>query len=54
MRLTGLLLLDNQKKPPENSASLYDWLDWMYAESNETHPGSFVLWQVLELALVRV
>ena len=54
MRLTGLLSLDNQKRYPENSASLYDWLDWIYAESNEADPGSFVLWQVLELALVHV
>ncbi|KAK3167866.1 hypothetical protein OEA41_004312 [Lepraria neglecta] len=47
-RASYLDTLYNQKKPPENSASLYDWLEWIYAESNETHPGSFVLWQVLD------
>lgn len=54
MRLTGLLFLDNQKKHPENSTSLYDWLDWIYAKSNEAQSGSFVFWQLVEFALVHV
>lgn len=54
MRLTGLLFLDSQKKHPENSTSLYDWLDWIYAKSNEAQPDSFVFWQLVEFALVHV